>query len=329
MTAEKAGSIARGGAVAIGNFDGLHLGHMSLIASLTRYASRRGIPALVYTFCAHPQNVLSKSNGLKLLTSNEKKVELLSKTAVDAVYFENFTSDFAALSPEEFIGSILVGKFKIRAVAVGSGFKFGSGGSGTIETFRKYGPAGGFDVLEIPPYSTCAPPCYNGSNGVGFGAGVGVGVGVGFSACAVSSSAIRNLILRGAVDKIPPLLGRLYSIGGVAQRRADPRYGETIPSAAIRLDPAAAIPPPGAYAAYARAGAAQFRCKAAIIGRETGESEAICYFPGLCDDLHGAEIEIFFSKRIERACECDIQRFADERSSSLQCFALCNVNCDM
>ena len=133
-------------AVSLGNFDGLHLGHMTLVTALTRRASELGLPAVIYTFHEHPQNVLDGENGVKLLIDRQKKLELLSATGVDGVYFEHFDREFAAMAPEDFIKRILVDGFGARLVAVGSNYRFGRRGSGDVGTLRKYGDKYGFLV---------------------------------------------------------------------------------------------------------------------------------------------------------------------------------------
>ena len=320
----------RGAAVAIGNFDGAHLGHMRLIATLTRSAARLGLRALAYTFGDHPQNVLPGSGGVKLLTSAEQKSELLSKTAVDLIYIERFDREFASLSPEEFIRQKMARQFNARLIVVGSGFRFGSRASGTVETFRALGQSCGYAVEEVPPYA------------------VGIITGGGArESITVSSSAIREYIRTGRVDMAARLLGRLYSLSGVAVDGVDPpacavtpacaapsangcmppAYNRKPPvdnvrqpvyiicrtnrgykpSAVLLPDARTAVPRPGKYAAAVKTGGYFYKAVAEVYGPDADNGGPFACRGGcrieifLKDndmDLHGAQIEIFFVKTI-------------------------------
>ncbi|MCL2058941.1 MAG: hypothetical protein FWH01_07765, partial [Oscillospiraceae bacterium] len=116
--------------ITVGNFDGMHLGHMRLIGVLTRRAAELGARALVYTFDDHPKNVLDGGGSVKMLTDMRAKRSLLSRTAVDGLFFERFDRAFASLGPEEFIAKVFVGAFSVRLVVVGSDFRFGRTGGG-------------------------------------------------------------------------------------------------------------------------------------------------------------------------------------------------------
>ena len=90
-------------AVGLGNFDGLHLGHMTLINTLIKEARSEGIRSIVYTFNQHPENVLVKDRSLPLLNSRGKKVELLSGTGLDLLYFDEFDEQYSRIEPEDFV----------------------------------------------------------------------------------------------------------------------------------------------------------------------------------------------------------------------------------
>ena len=310
---------ARRSAVTIGNFDGLHRGHMRLIATLTERALNLGLPAYVYTFRDHPQNVILGAGAVKLLTDLEKKLEILSETGVDGVYAERFDRDFAALAPEDFVGRELVGKFGVRLVVVGRGFRFGRGGCGDVGTLAEYGRRYGFSVEAVSHADVpdAFPDCA-GTAGAAGAAGVG---GVSGERKIISSSLVRELISSGKIGEAALLLGRLYSVKGRvitgADGGADSGCGKgaaagcgksaaalintfSVPGTACALiypDIRMAAPASGLYEAYVRVGQSLRPCEA-LVGRNASAPWIRVRALDNTDDLHGAEIEIFFYNRI-------------------------------
>ena len=286
---------ARGAAVAIGNFDGLHLGHMRLINALKRLAAPRGLPTLVCTFDRHPANALSGTDRVKMLADARKKAEILSSAGVDALVIERFSHEFASLAPEDFIKRKLIREYGARLIVAGKDFRFGIKASGTVETLREIGRSFGLPVEEIPPYAVCV-----------------AGAGNAAGKITVSSSYIRALIRDGLTDRIPPLLGRLYSIRGFASRENKPdSHGR--PTAVISPDVRAAVPRPGVYITRTLAGGALYRgitaVEAAPVSAAGGAGSASDpaaarplrlnnYAIDFDNDLHGGEIEIFFYLRL-------------------------------
>ena len=305
----------RGVAVTLGCFDGLHLGHMYLINMLARSAARHGLPALVYTFSEHPQNVFSRSKRVKLLTPADKKIELLSGTAADGVYFEDFTREFAELAPEEFVRTVLAERFGARLVVVGSNFRFGRRAGGCAADLEKLGARYGFGTQLVPPVPT-------GTAGSNNAAG-------GFEK--VSSSLIREHIESGNVELAAPLLGRLYSLSGSAISIAGREVNAMRPDArmelAMRPDARMALPEYGAYATCTKIKGRLINGYSIICGgggsgggsggeqggggsggssgsdgsgsgEEQGGRIVENFLSERVDDLHIAQIDIFFYKRV-------------------------------
>src|SRR5690349_9744662 len=119
-----------GAAVAIGNFDGVHLGHRALIDRARELATKHGALAVALTFDPHPNSVVGRGCP-PMLSSLERRLELLAAAGLDAVVVEPFTQALAALSPTAFVDEVLLGALKARAVIVGYDFTYGQGRAGT------------------------------------------------------------------------------------------------------------------------------------------------------------------------------------------------------
>lgn len=137
--------LGEGCVVAIGNFDGVHAGHLTVLAAAKADAVRRHMPLVVLTFEPHPRTVLFPEQTLKRLTELDVKVALLSKAGVDGVAVLAFTTEVAAWLPERFITEVLAGWLGAVVVCVGEDFKFGHKGSGNVASLR----AAGVDVLVV------------------------------------------------------------------------------------------------------------------------------------------------------------------------------------
>ena len=122
--------------VAIGVFDGVHLGHKYLISQLKELAGQQGCSSVVVTFDKHPQEVLKPNSIPSFLTDAAEKAELLSKEGVDAVIVLNFTLELSRLSARDFV-NILLSKLKMRGLVMGPDFALGKQGEGTISHFTK------------------------------------------------------------------------------------------------------------------------------------------------------------------------------------------------
>ncbi|MDR1438493.1 MAG: bifunctional riboflavin kinase/FAD synthetase [Clostridiales bacterium] len=276
--------IFRSTAVALGNFDGLHLGHMALVSALSAKAAENGLASLAYTFGEHPQNVLSAGRRVSLLMNNEQKCDILRGTAIDGVYFERFDLDYARIEPEEFARRVLVGKLRARLVAAGFNYRFGRENHGTAESLEEYGAKHGFGVLIVKPYRVGGQ-------------------------CA-SSSLIREMVAAGDVQGAARFLGRLFSVRGVV--REGFRIGRTIgvPTANIGYGADVLAPGQGVYATACKVGGRLYRGLTSIGKNPTaGPRDGIAmetFLFGFRGDIYGAEAEVYFYKKIR-----DIHKFSD------------------
>ena len=211
--------------VALGNFDGVHLGHQVIIKQISKQAKRIDGKSAVFTFKEHPQRILHQKEDPQILTSLIHKLYLLKQLGLDLCFLIDFTIDFSKKSPEDFVKQIFVEKLGARGICLGYNARFGHDRSGDsklmIQLARKYG----FEFIE----STLLK----------------IGTQV------VSSSAIRSFIQEGKLNEAEKLLGRPYSFFGtmVSGSGRGTRLG--FPTA--NLDPHSEVmPPEGVYVAWVR-----------------------------------------------------------------------------
>lgn len=207
--------------IALGTFDGLHLGHTDVINTAKDYAERSGLKLAVFTFSNHPLALIRPDLVPVRIISAEEKIKLLESFGVDYLINIPFTEDFAALSPDEFLERLAY--FNYRCLVVGENFTYGFLGSGKTETLERSGRKNGFDVIVRPLVKM------NGN--------------------VVSSTGIRNLIQAGHIEYANRMLGRAYSITGTIVHGEQRGRKLGFPTANIELlHGEMAVPAPGVYA---------------------------------------------------------------------------------
>jgi riboflavin kinase / FMN adenylyltransferase len=209
--------------ITVGMFDGVHTGHKRILDSLVKSASTHGCPSLVVTFSPHPKLVLDKHSEVKLLHTYEERIEHFRLAGVDQLMIIPFTLEFAALSAEEFIKSVMVEKLHMQSIITGHDHAFGKDAGGNFKLLKKLGKQFEFAVEKVPALEFEGEP--------------------------VSSSLIRRELENGAVKHANKLLGYSYSISGTVVRGN--QIGKLIgfPTANIHLaDSHKLIPERGVYA---------------------------------------------------------------------------------
>ncbi len=205
---------ARGAAVAIGNFDGVHLGHRAVIEAAAKLARAREAPLGVVTFEPHPREVLQPESAPPRLTSFARKAELLAALGVARLFVLRFEPALMRLSPEAFVREILLDALGVRAIAVGANFRFGYRRAGTPEDLIRLAGACGVRTTVVPQLHLDDRPC--------------------------SSTRIRAALRIGDVALAARLLGYPYELrGGVV--RGD-RIGRTLGYPTANLRPAGRRP---------------------------------------------------------------------------------------
>jgi riboflavin kinase / FMN adenylyltransferase len=207
-------------ALTIGNFDGVHFGHRRILRRLKELAGQNGWKASVLTFHPHPTRVVAPERAPRLLTSPDRRVELMEEEGIQQVLILNFTAEIAKLSPEEFVEQLLVGRLGARAVLVGDNFRFGHRQAGNVRVLTELGRRLGFET-EIVPAIRCRGRV-------------------------VSSSGIRELIQAGRVSIAARLLQHPYGIEGEVVSGRGVGSKQTVPT--LNLSTAAeVIPARGVY----------------------------------------------------------------------------------
>jgi riboflavin kinase/FMN adenylyltransferase len=217
----RSGAAWSGAAIAIGNFDGVHVGHRALIARARELAARHGCLSAALTFDPHPSVLLAPDRSPRLLTSMARRLELLAEAGLDAVIVEPFTRELAAAPPEAFIDELVIGALRARAIIVGYDFSYGQGRAGTTAMLEEHGRFAGVDIAVVPP------------------------VAVGGKVAA--STRIRSQLRAGELDRAERMLGRRWDVDGVVVHGAERGRAIGIPTANIATDIDLAIAP-GIYA---------------------------------------------------------------------------------
>ncbi len=174
--------------VALGNFDGVHVGHQILFKTAAEIASKKNGTSIAFTFEPHPLKVIAPEKVPPLLTHFHKKMELIEACNIDSVICADFTRQFADQRPRDFSENILKGKIGAKEVVVGFDYAFGRGREGTIPYLKKMGEEFGFVVNVVDPFQ--------------------------LDGLTVSSSHVRELIEAGNMESARKFLGRHYSIVG-------------------------------------------------------------------------------------------------------------------
>lgn len=172
----------------IGNFDGMHLGHQKLMRGLAVRAHEIGGTATVITFDPHPLQVLAPGNAPRPIQTLSQKLRIMERLGIDLAVAIPFDRAFAALSPRQFVDSVLCERLSVREVYVGPNFAFGHRREGSLSTLRSLGETRGFSAEKIHQ--------------------------VHFRGSRVSSTAVRQALTGGQVTLARRLLGRPYEIEG-------------------------------------------------------------------------------------------------------------------
>ncbi|HWB83739.1 MAG TPA: bifunctional riboflavin kinase/FAD synthetase [Bryobacteraceae bacterium] len=204
-------------ALTIGNFDGVHVGHRRILRRLKELAREHGWKTAVLTFDPHPTRVVAPKSAPKLLTTPERRAELMAEEGIDQVLILPFTHEIARLSPKEFVTQLLVDRLGVRAVLVGENFRFGHRQSGDTRVLAELGKQYGFET-EIVPVLSCR-------------------------GLVASSSQVRELIQSGRVSMAARLLLRPYAVEGEVVHGHGIGSRQTVPT--LNLHTAAETLPAG------------------------------------------------------------------------------------
>jgi riboflavin kinase/FMN adenylyltransferase len=210
-----------GRVVAIGVFDGVHRGHQRILGEAVRVGRDRGAVVTAVTFHPHPEAILRPKPAPRLLTSLDRKAELIASLGIDELLVVKFDRDFAKLEPGDFCRRVLSDHLGARAVLVGENFRFGHLGAGTSADLRDYGRSHRFEVKSVPLAEEDGET--------------------------ISSTRIRALVGTGHVSEAAALLGRPHRIEGAVVRGAGRGRSLEAPTANLAVEAETAVPRLGVY----------------------------------------------------------------------------------
>lgn len=279
-------STPEGSVVTIGTFDGVHVGHRALIARTQDEAARRDLASAVITWDRHPNVTLRPNAVPPLLSSPERKVELIEELGVDILLVLPFDRELSHWPPERFVHDVLVAGLAARAVFVGAGWRFGHKAAGDVALLTQLGDRLGFDVHGLPLVSVAGEPA--------------------------SSSRVRACISAGDMMLTRTLLGRPFALEGRVVTGDDRGAALGYPTANVTLDPSLAAPPRGIYAGRARVEGRVYPAAISLgvkptFGGDPERSPLVleAYLLDFEGDLYGAVLRIEFLERLRDELKFD------------------------
>lgn len=257
--------------IALGTFDGVHLGHKKVLETAVEQAKKTGAKAGVLTFQPHPLSILKPDRAPHLITSYEEKEKLIGEMGPDILLIQNFNTTFADIAYNSFIKKYLVEGLKVNGIVVGQNFQFGRNAQGNSYKLAEAGKHYGFSTIVLDPLKVDGEK--------------------------ISSSLIRNLVKNGEVDKVPSFLGRHFSIRGVIRSGTGQGKNLGFPTANVHFTTAYILPRLGVYAALVKT---DCNINAAVVNfgqRPTfnkGELILEAHLIDVNENLYGKTIEVRF-----------------------------------
>ncbi|MDH7601258.1 MAG: bifunctional riboflavin kinase/FAD synthetase [Armatimonadota bacterium] len=265
----------KGGAIAIGFFDGVHWGHRAIFDRLLDVSRNAGISGIAFTFDRHPAELLAPEAAPPYITTLPQRIELIREAGVERILIAEFEPDLALLTPHEFLRKIVSQLLSAKYVVVGSNFRFGRNREGDIRYLSSVATEFGFELSVVPSVIIDGAP--------------------------VSSTRIRLIISRGDVELASKLLGRWFVLRGTVV--PGDRIGRTIgfPTANIQTEPRQLIPAHGVYTVQTRIDGSVYN-GLCYIGRrptfrDTRETVEV-HVMGYSGDLYGHVLDVAFLRRL-------------------------------
>lgn len=208
-------------AVVLGNFDGIHRGHMLLIKKAEEIAREEGIKTAIFTFAPHPSYILTGKMPVDLIYTMEEKEMIMGKVGIDYYIEFPFTQQSASMSYKQFIEDIILTKLNAQVVIIGADYRFGKNKLGDYKTLVKYSQEYDFDVIVAHKLKRGDIP--------------------------ISSTWIREEVKKGNIELANELIGRPFFISGKVMNGRKIGTGIGIPTANIKPDESKLLPPLGVY----------------------------------------------------------------------------------
>ena len=261
--------------IALGNFDGVHLGHRVVIRRAVEEGHRRGLGVVAATFDPHPQVILRPGSEPKLLTPLEVRKELLLACGVDEVRVIRFDEKLSKKRPEEFVWEVLIRRLEAVVVVVGENFRFGYRAAGGVEDLRRCMREAGGEAYAVPVYA--------------------------FLGESINSTKIRTLVDGGETREAARLLGRPYSLRGEVVAGDERGRAVGFPTANVLPDARALVPGRGVYAGHVRVGSRRYRACTNVGVAPTFDRRDSRVETHLLDyegDLYGKVVDVTFVERL-------------------------------
>lgn len=255
--------------LAIGFFDGVHLGHQKILKTLVNKAKSQNYPSAVITFSFHPFKSRSSSNEPLAISSLKQRLNYIEQLGLDYVFVVDFNKSVAGMEAGDFIEKILVEKLKVKDMYIGENFRFGKDRCGDVNLLKEEGKKFGFSVIPIPLFR--------------------VGDEI------VSSTKIRGYITEGYLGKVEEFLGRKYSLLEKVVKGKGISKDIQFPTANIEFDEVI-LPPDGVYVGWAKVEKVIYKSAFFLAAKPKRLIEA--HLIGLKENIYHQEVEIVFMKKI-------------------------------
>lgn len=266
--------------VAIGNFDGVHLGHRSLFALACRRASELGLESAVLTFHPHPLKLLFPSRRIFLITAEARKIDLIASSNIDNLIIAPFDYKFANLNADDFVSKVLVQHLGVALVIVGNNYTFGRNREGSVKRLRELSKKYGFTVEIAPPFQLDGE--------------------------LVSSTKVREAITQGEIERAAHFLGRECAITGRVVRGKGRGRGIGFPTANL-VSEVELYPKEGVYAVWVEYHGKRLMGVMNIGYNPTFADTGLTVEVHILDfdeDLYGLDLKIIFVKRLRSEKSC-------------------------
>lgn len=295
---------ARNPIVTIGMFDGVHAGHRAILRELEQAKKTIDGESVLLTFWPHPRIFFGKTDGFKMLTTMDEKLELLEQIGLDVCLVLPFSSEFAQLLPDDYITQIIHLGIGAKKVVIGYDHKYGRNGSGSFELLKNYGKRLGFDVEQVSALTIDEKN--------------------------ISSTKIRNNIAQGDIVTANKFLSYQYFLNGKVI--AGSQIGRTIgfPTANVQVNSAyKEIPAKGVYSGIVTVDNSDYQAVINIGNNPTIDTDlplsVEVHLLDFSQDIYGKNIRIAFTKKLreeqqfgsltelQKAIQNDITRVRTEK----------------
>ncbi|MCX5749068.1 MAG: bifunctional riboflavin kinase/FAD synthetase [Candidatus Saganbacteria bacterium] len=261
--------------VAIGTFDGFHLGHKKVIASAVAFAKAKKLPSVVLTFDPHPQKALHPGRQIKMLSTADERACLVEALSPDHFVVAKFDRNFSSMNYKKFVNDILLKKLKVKHIFVGKDYVFGRGKEGNLSKLKKLGKEFGFSVTGVTDKKEAGR--------------------------VVKSTLIRHLIEKGEFSHALNLLGHPYLICGkvISGRGRGALLG--YPTANVAVGPEKLVPCDGVYACHVMINGKKYKGAVNIGRRPTfieKDRTIEVFILNFRSDIRGKKLRLFLEKRL-------------------------------